>query len=406
MEDNDELKSGHALNMNTRIAEVSSSILSIPKMYDVIVTGAGPAGAFLAGQLARAGLLVLLVEKCKFPRHKICGCCLGAGALFMLATAGADKFLAEFKRRSLDFLVCHVGQKQLTVPIPSARSLSRENFDSSLVLWGCESGVIFLPETNARVASIETNRVVVELIHNGSTPLVVSAKVFVAADGIGGTSLSGLSRFNFETAVHSRIGMGCIINAPNSKHKANSIQMYYHPYGYLGSVLLEDDRLNLAASVDVQFIRRQGTAAAMQEIADYCSADLPDLASAHWRGTAALTRRRKVVWGDRIFVTGDSAGYVEPFTGEGMTSALASAQLVAPLVIQAAVHDWQPALGKEWQRIYNRFVRNNQMTCRVTTAILHRPALTLAAANVLSLCPDLGRTVAGFINRSYCARSR
>jgi flavin-dependent dehydrogenase len=41
-------------------------------MYDVIIVGAGPAGSLLAKKLADAGLKVLLVEKKKLPRHKMC----------------------------------------------------------------------------------------------------------------------------------------------------------------------------------------------------------------------------------------------------------------------------------------------------------------------------------------------
>ena len=40
---------------------------------DVIVVGAGPAGASTAFHLAQAGLDVLLLEKCQFPREKVCG---------------------------------------------------------------------------------------------------------------------------------------------------------------------------------------------------------------------------------------------------------------------------------------------------------------------------------------------
>ena len=40
---------------------------------DVIVVGAGPAGAAAALRLAQAGLDVLVLEKARFPREKVCG---------------------------------------------------------------------------------------------------------------------------------------------------------------------------------------------------------------------------------------------------------------------------------------------------------------------------------------------
>ena len=41
--------------------------------YDIVIVGAGPAGASAAIRLANAGRRVLLVEKEKFPRAKLCG---------------------------------------------------------------------------------------------------------------------------------------------------------------------------------------------------------------------------------------------------------------------------------------------------------------------------------------------
>ena len=48
---------------------------------DVIVVGAGPAGSATALRLARAGASVTLVERARFPRRKVCGEYLNAGAV-------------------------------------------------------------------------------------------------------------------------------------------------------------------------------------------------------------------------------------------------------------------------------------------------------------------------------------
>src|SRR5579875_2615783 len=55
---------------------------------DVLVVGAGPAGAATALQLARAGVGVTIIERAAFPRRKICGEYLGAGALAALDALG------------------------------------------------------------------------------------------------------------------------------------------------------------------------------------------------------------------------------------------------------------------------------------------------------------------------------
>jgi flavin-dependent dehydrogenase len=46
------------------------------RLWDVVVVGAGPAGAMAARELARRGAGVLLVDRAQFPRYKVCGGCL------------------------------------------------------------------------------------------------------------------------------------------------------------------------------------------------------------------------------------------------------------------------------------------------------------------------------------------
>src|ERR671917_123538 len=57
-------------------------------MVEVLIVGAGPAGAIAALMLARAGVRVLLVDRARFPRDKLCGDTLNPGALRVLERAG------------------------------------------------------------------------------------------------------------------------------------------------------------------------------------------------------------------------------------------------------------------------------------------------------------------------------
>jgi menaquinone-9 beta-reductase len=69
---------------------VSVRIRAAPLDADVIVVGAGPAGAATAAHLARAGVDVLLLDRSGFPRDKVCGDFVGPVALAELAVLGAD----------------------------------------------------------------------------------------------------------------------------------------------------------------------------------------------------------------------------------------------------------------------------------------------------------------------------
>src|SRR5271156_2503277 len=69
--------------------------------WDALVVGAGPAGSIAARQLARSGVSVLLVDKARFPRRKVCGCCVGAGAVAMLEQIGLGDLLPALGARSI-----------------------------------------------------------------------------------------------------------------------------------------------------------------------------------------------------------------------------------------------------------------------------------------------------------------
>src|SRR6476646_10828923 len=53
-------------------------------MYDVIVCGAGPAGATAAVVLARGGARVLMLDRARFPRDKLCGDTINPGTIAIL----------------------------------------------------------------------------------------------------------------------------------------------------------------------------------------------------------------------------------------------------------------------------------------------------------------------------------
>jgi len=116
-----------------------------------------------------------------------------------------------------------------------------------------------------------------------------------------------------------------------------------------------------------------------------------------WRGTPLLTRRSSCISAPRLFALGDAAGYVEPFTGEGIGWALASAIAVTPLAL-AAVEHWNDDLAAEWEMVYRARIARRQMLCQAVTAVLRRPALSRGIIAVLSWLPVLASPVLRLLN--------
>ena len=91
----------------------SISLLEVSRQFwDVIVVGAGPAGAMAAFELAHRSLRVLLVDKSGFPRPKVCGCCLNGQALALLQARGLESTIANHGAVPLRHLLLAAGGRR------------------------------------------------------------------------------------------------------------------------------------------------------------------------------------------------------------------------------------------------------------------------------------------------------
>ena len=108
-------------------------LMTLSRVWDIVVVGAGPAGALAAHGLARAGATVLLVDRSTFPRPKVCGGCLNGRALDAIERSDLAPRLAEAGPGFHDCLRLRAWQAEATVPLPRGLSISRERFDAMLV---------------------------------------------------------------------------------------------------------------------------------------------------------------------------------------------------------------------------------------------------------------------------------
>jgi menaquinone-9 beta-reductase len=117
-----------------------------------------------------------------------------------------------------------------------------------------------------------------------------------------------------------------------------------------------------------------------------------------WQGTPPLTTVPQSNASERLFVIGDAAGYVEPFTGEGMAAALEQSIAVLPLV-EAGVREWRSELATAWQTHHRTEFRKRQRVCRMASVILQRRWLSNSALNLLRAFPRVAELFVGYVNR-------
>jgi flavin-dependent dehydrogenase len=348
--------------------------------WDVIVIGAGPAGALAAHQLARCQLRVLLVEKRPFPRWKICGSCLNGAALKALEKAGLGDLLDGLGAAGLGRIRLGLQGHRLELILPAGRSLSRSRLDLSLCEAAVAAGAVLRSPCEATVAGSTPAAREVRL-RSGADIQTTSARVVLLASGLGSPGLGPGLPIETRISPRARIGAGCELDAGVRGYGGGTIHMAIGRHGYVGLVRNEAGALNLAAAFDrAHLIAAGGPAACAAEVlADAGFDPLPTVAAATWRATPALTRRSIPPAAERVLLLGDAAGYVEPFTGEGMGWALMGALAVVPVVLQGQQEqEWNRGLEQEWSRCHARLIGSRQRFCHALAFALRRPGLSRA----------------------------
>lgn len=360
---------------------------------EVVVIGAGPAGASAATALARAGRRVLLVDRACFPRDKVCGCCLAPGGIAALRALALDELIAS--GHPLAEVTLRAPGGTVDLPFTGSIVLGRDRLDTALVEAAIDEGVEMAFETTAKVEDDDT--VTLTTIGSGSSTVHRPLAVIVA-DGLGGRALERPD-FGWRVRPQGRFGAGVVVTATPDAPPPGSLWMLADRTGYLGVVRLPDDRIDLAAAFDARAVRASGgpAGAAARLLRTH---DRPGLAAvaaeARWKGTPTLTRHRRTVAAGRVLCIGDAAAYVEPFTGEGMTWALESGIEAARFTHQALAASTSL---DEWKHHHARLFAAKHRRCRFISTAVSRPDMVRRIARLVAMVPrgrdTLARLVTG-----------
>lgn len=372
--------------------------------WDALVVGAGPAGTLAARQLALAGQRVLLVDSKSFPRAKVCGASLNGQALAILRSVGLGGLpesqggipINQFDVRSQGCAV--------RLPLPEGVAVSRNRFDAALVEQAIAAGAGFLPETIATLGPLceggQDESREIWLRHRERAPVLVRARVVLAADGLGHGSLREHPEFCSRVASNSRIGLGGLVAEYPADYGLGTISMAVGRHGYVGLVRVEEGLLNVAAALAPDCLKGAGGAPqALAAVLD--EAGFPPIASlpaTDWHGTIALSRRTARTAGRRVLLLGDAAGYVEPFTGEGMAWAFAAA-MAAPGFVARGLLTWDEQIERDWQQSLRKLVRRRQYWCRMLALATRHPLAVRIVLGAVSCFPVFAKPIISSINR-------
>jgi menaquinone-9 beta-reductase len=322
---------------------------------DVIVVGAGPAGATTAFYLAQSGLDVLLLEKSRFPREKVCGDGLTPRAVKTLVNMGISVSEQDGWVRNKGLRVIGAG-KRLELPWPELASYpgyglvrTRHDLDETLARRAQQTGARLLEGVTVTgpVLDERTGRItgVVAKAADGGEDRSYRARVVVAADG-----------------NSSRLSVAMGLRKRDDRPLGVAVRTYYktprHDDDYLESWLDLWDGDRLLPGYGWIFGMGDGTSnvglGLLNTSAAFGHTDYHALLRkwlegmpAEWgyteenrtqpiRGAALpMGFNRTPHYHQGLLLVGDAGGMVNPFNGEGIAYAMESGEILARTIVQA-----------------------------------------------------------------------
>lgn len=320
--------------------------MTLPARTDVLVAGLGPAGAATAIHLARAGFRVCAIDRAFFPRDKACSEYLSPEALRHLHRLGVlDR--VEPAGRPLAGATVHgprgaslTGRFERAGVTPFRRtglSLARTILDHALVEQAREEGVTVVEGTTLTALLYDRGAVCGAVLRRGHARVEVRSRLLVGAEGlrsvtarlIGGRRRGSLTRVGFVAHVIGLPGLG------------DTAEMHVGPEGYVGLNAIGGGLVNVALVVPATRAR-----AARGDRSGFWHAALDTFPGV--RGRVAPERvvrpvlasgpfhvRARRVVADGAMLVGDAAEFFDPFTGEGICTALIGATLAAEAASRA-----------------------------------------------------------------------
>jgi flavin-dependent dehydrogenase len=251
----------------------------------VSILGGGPAGASAAIAAIQAGALVCLVEKSKFPRHKVCGEFFSPEIQAELTQCGAwDAFLDAKPARIRRMKLCF-GHREKIANLPEpAWGLSRFAFDDLLFKRAEQAGAKMLRESTGDEIIVACGR--------HSSPAARGRRLF---------------------------GFKAHFEGPTD----DAVELYFSDGWYVGVNSVEGGKTNICGLAHEDLLRRVDfDFDRVMECSPALGARLAPLKrSLKWLSTGPLEYGQEFRL-DQVYRAGDALSFVDPFTGSGLLAAV------------------------------------------------------------------------------------
>lgn len=317
--------------------------------YDVVISGGGPAGSSTAYYLARMGVRVLVLDKERFPRDKVCGDGIAPRAVRNIYKMGLRDRLEGRFNKFHGFRFAGAGRAVVENEIPPTPRfpdhgyiIKRYDLDKILIDYARENGAEVWEECRVTDPLVTGNRVIgVKALRDGEE-IEITAGVVVGADG-----------------AHSVLGrkMNLLVNDPH--YLGISIRQYFEGVSDIGDFLevypekevspgsgwvfpVSDTEANVGVGAMLYHIRRDGIDLHrfFDILVNNTGHVAPKMRDAKPISPLRGALLRVGLGGSRVecpglILVGDAASMTNPVSGEGITYALETGEMAAGHILDS-----------------------------------------------------------------------
>jgi flavin-dependent dehydrogenase len=367
-------------------------------MFDIIVTGAGPAGSVAAAVLARAGARVLLLDRARFPRDKLCGDTINPGALAVLRRLGLSTAF-EPAALPIDGMIV-TGQGGVRVQCAYGRgrrglALLRRDLDAALAAGAVSAGARLEEAVLVRGPLLGDDGRVRGVILAGrdGRDLRVPSALVIAADGRRSRVALGAGLLRHPRRPR-RWAIGAYFAGVTGLSSFG--EMHVRPARYIGVAPLPSGDANVCLVAERDAAHDDPAAVLLDAIAH--DSELRDrftsarmIAPPTVLGPLAVNAAAAGVPG--LLLAGDAAGFIDPMTGDGLRFAVRGGELAATAAL-AFVAGQTPFPHVRLAQMRRREFAGKWRFNRALRALVSRGATVALAGHIASSAPwALRRTI-------------